>query len=93
MKYVLTAAALALLAACAPQTKAPAEAPAEAAAPITPVTTEAPSGAYKLDPSHATLLFRVNHLGFSHFTGRFTKFDAALNLDTANTSACLLNTQ
>ncbi len=90
MKHFLTLAAVALLAACAPQTKAPAEAPAEAAGPITPVTTEAPSGAYVIDKAHATLLFRVNHLGFSHYTGRFARFDAALQLDTANPSASTL---
>jgi polyisoprenoid-binding protein YceI len=51
---------------------------------IAPVTTEAPAGAYTLDRSHASLLFRVNHLGFSHYTARFTRFDAALEFDPAN---------
>ena len=49
--------------------------------PITPVATEVPAGAYTLDPSHASLIFRVNHLGFSHFTSQFRKFDAVLLLD------------
>ena len=40
-----------------------------------------PSGEYRLDPSHASLIFRVNHLGFSDFTSQFRKFDAALTLD------------
>ena len=90
MKRVFSIIALTLLAACVPQTKAPTEAPAEAAGPVTPVTTEAPSGAYVIDKAHATLLFRVNHLGFSHFTARFTAFDAALQLDTANPAASTL---
>lgn len=41
----------------------------------------APSGAYVLDPSHASLVFRVDHLGFSHYTASFDRFDAALNFD------------
>lgn len=90
MKPILIAATLALLAACSPQTKAPTETPAEAAGPVTPVTTEAPSGAYTIDKAHATLLFRVNHLGFSHYTGRFTRFDATLQLDKTNPSASTL---
>ena len=49
--------------------------------PITPVATDVPAGAYTLDPSHASLIFRVNHLGFSHFTSQFRKFDATLMLD------------
>ena len=60
------------------------------AAPTAPVfsdsaktaATDLPAGAYTLDPSHASLIFRVNHLGFSHFTSQFRKFDATLTLDT-----------
>ena len=42
-----------------------------------------PAGAYTLDKAHASLLFRVDHLGFSHFTARFTRFDAQLQFDPA----------
>src|SRR3954462_11484002 len=48
---------------------------------VQPVATDLPAGAYRLDPSHASLIFRVNHLGFSHFTSQFRKFDATLTLD------------
>jgi polyisoprenoid-binding protein YceI len=48
---------------------------------IKPVPTDVPAGEYRLDPSHASLIFRVNHLGFSHFTSQFRKFDATLTLD------------
>lgn len=51
------------------------------AAPITPVATDVPAGAYTLDKAHASLIFRVSHLGFSNYTGRFTRFDAQLQLD------------
>jgi polyisoprenoid-binding protein YceI len=43
-----------------------------------------PAGAYTLDPTHASLLFRVNHLGFSMYTARFKRFQATLQFDPAN---------
>ena len=46
-----------------------------------PAAADVPAGEYKLDPSHASLIFRVNHMGFSHFTSQFRKFDATLMLD------------
>lgn len=92
MKNLIAVAAIGLLAACAPPAKAPETAAAPAApAAIVPVTTTAPSGDYTLDKAHSTLLFRVNHLGFSHFTGRFTQFDIKLKLDAANPTASSVN--
>ncbi len=32
-----------------------------------------PAGTYILDNKHTSVIFRINHLGFSHFTGRFNK--------------------
>lgn len=46
-----------------------------------PIAGPVPSGAYELDKPHASLIFRVNRLGFSSFTGRFTRFDAKLDFD------------
>jgi len=43
--------------------------------------TELRGGAYTLDPDHATLLWKINHLGFSTFIGRFNDFDASLDFD------------
>ncbi|MEO1135567.1 MAG: YceI family protein [Pseudomonadota bacterium] len=40
-------------------------------------------GQYALDPAHAALLFRIDHLGFSKFVGRFEVFDASLDFDEA----------
>lgn len=79
MKYFVISAAFALLAACAPQAPAPAE---EAA-----VVHDAPAGEYKLDLSHADLSFRVNHIGFSMYTGRFARWDATLQFDPQNPEA------
>lgn len=44
---------------------------------------KAPKGAYKVDPNHASLTFKIDHFGLSHYTARFTKFDASLYLDPA----------
>lgn len=52
--------------------------------------TELRSGAYTLDTDHAALLFKINHLGFSTFIGRFTEFDATLDFDPENISAANL---
>ena len=46
-----------------------------------------PAGAYKLDKSHASLVLRASHMGFSTYTTRFSRFDADLTLDPANLSA------
>ncbi|WP_165185384.1 YceI family protein [Caulobacter soli] len=88
----LTAGAAALaLAACSPPTAKQTEAPAApaAAAPAADkfVMPKVPAGDYTLDPTHASLEFKVNHLGFSHYTARFTTFDAKLKFDPANPSA------
>ena len=47
-------------------------------------TAPVPAGAYTLDKSHTSLVFRVSHLGFSTYTGRFTKLDARLQFDPRN---------
>jgi polyisoprenoid-binding protein YceI len=47
----------------------------------------APAGKYQLDKAHASLLLRVNHLGFSTYTTRFSRFDAALTFDPSNIPA------
>jgi polyisoprenoid-binding protein YceI len=81
--------ALSALAACSPPTAKKAEAPAApaAAAPAKPATPQVPAGDYKLDKAHASLVFKVNHLGFSHYTARFADFDASLKFDPANPAA------
>lgn len=40
-----------------------------------------PAGAYQLEKPHASLIFRVKHLGLSWYTARFTDFDVALDFD------------
>lgn len=80
----------AVLAACSPkseptrnetsQAPAPAEVPAEA-----PVNV--PAGAYTMDQAHTSVLLRLDHLGFSHYTARFKKTSAQLQFDPNNLAA------
>ena len=44
--------------------------------------TLAKSGKYKVDPFHTQVLFTVNHLGFTEYTGQFTNATGSLTLDT-----------
>ena len=84
MKKLTLIALLALGAATtqsgAAETHAATEVPPASTAPV-------PAGAYTLDKAHASLLMRLDHLGFSHFTARFTHFDAELKFDPANPAA------
>ena len=57
--------------------------PASAHAPK-PVAVTLPAGDYTLDKPHASLTFSVSHMGFSHYTARFTAFDAHMTLDPAH---------
>ena len=55
--------------------------------PATAPAGTPPAGAYKLDKSHASLILRASHLGFSTYTTRFSRFDTELKLDPRNLSA------
>ena len=78
MRRFNTFAAIAL-AAAAPLALAD-NAPAPSTAPV-------PAGAYRVDKPHTSLTFRVNHMGFSQFTGRFTDVEANLKFDPAHIAA------
>jgi len=62
--------------------RAPDEQTALASAPM-----DAPAGAYAIDPHHSSLLFRLDHIGFSKYTGRFKSFDIQLQFDPENLAA------
>lgn len=64
-----------------PQTQAPA---ADLGVPAFPTAVDLPSGDYRLDPRHASVLFRIQHMGLSWFTARFETRDATLTLDPAD---------
>lgn len=65
---------------------------AESAAPAMPALAAAPAGHYQLDKSHASLLLRVSHLGFSTYSTRFSRFDAQLTFDPAKPETARLVT-
>jgi polyisoprenoid-binding protein YceI len=62
---------------------------ASAAAPVSPLRV--PAGEYTLDKAHSSLVFRVDHLGFSSFTGRFSRWDARLFFDPTRPTAARLD--
>lgn len=55
-----------------------------------PAVTAPSAGEYHVDKSHASLLLRVNHLGFSTYATRFSDFDATLRFDPRNIPASRL---
>jgi polyisoprenoid-binding protein YceI len=66
---------------------------AETAAPVkTPLVAPAPAGQYQLEKSHASLVLRVSHMGFSTYTTRFSRFDAELTFDPSNLAASKVTT-
>lgn len=76
----LITSAVLLIGASLASLPAAAQTPAASTEPI-------PKGAYSLDKPHASLLFRVNHMNFSTFTGRFTRYDATLDFDPRKLAA------
>src|SRR5882757_6561700 len=64
---------------------------AETAAPPA-MPAMAPAGQYHLEKSHASLVLRVNHLGFSTYTTRFSRFDAELAFDPSQIAASKVST-
>ena len=70
-----------LCAASMPAALAAADCSIPAPCPIAPLIADIPAGDYRLDPGHASIVFRLNRLGFSQYTARFSHFDALLHLD------------
>lgn len=91
MNRLLALAVLAALAACSPKQEAAKEPTAQTPEPVAAAPVEAPvdvpAGAYTIDQGHTSILFRVDHLGFSNYTARFKKATAQLQLDPNNLAA------
>src|ERR1700729_1320519 len=83
LRPILTIAFAFLALASAPTTVAMADA--------APDVKDMPSGAYQLDPNHTSVTFKINHLGFSHYTGRFDKMEGTLNLNPSAIEQSALN--
>jgi len=79
------------LSACTPakkvEQKSNETAPASAGAPS---VADIPAGDYKTDPTHTSLIFSVDHLGYSHYTAYFTRIDARLKIDPAHPETAAL---
>lgn len=87
-KLALSLTFVAALAACGQgqnEAQDPAQKQAPAATPALAPAAElkVPAGAYKLDPNHTSLMFRVKHLGLADYVMRFMKYDVQLTLDPA----------
>lgn len=78
MKMWIALAAATALAACSQQ---PAEKAEEAPAPV---TVQAPSGDYTLDPHHSTLVVRAQHFGLARYQLRFNGLSGSLAFNAEN---------
>ncbi|MEM7695608.1 MAG: YceI family protein [Pseudomonadota bacterium] len=56
------------------------------ALPAAAQSLDVPSGTYVLDKGHASVLWKLSHLGFSNYTGQFDRagLDATVELDADN---------
>ncbi len=95
--FLLSVSAIALAACGAPAASdstpaAPAASVAEATAgpADAPAPELGPAGTYDLDPTHASLTWKVNHFGLSNYTARFTGISGTLVFDPENLSASSL---
>jgi polyisoprenoid-binding protein YceI len=50
-----------------------------------------PAGNYGLDKTHASLTAKLTHMGFSHYTLRFTKLDASFIYDPKSPEAAKIS--
>lgn len=68
-----------------------AAAPLVAQMPTTPPGTRTVSkvaaGTYKVDSAHTQVVFTLNHLGFSEYSGQFTQPTGSLTIDPKNPAA------
>jgi polyisoprenoid-binding protein YceI len=66
---------------------------AAAAQPPPPNTNPAavPAGVYAIEPVHTEVLFKVNHMGFTNYYGRFSRASGTLRLDPAHPEASSLD--
>ncbi len=50
-----------------------------------------PAGTYGIDTTHASLVAKIGHMGFSNYALRFTKIDARFTYDPANPTAAMVS--
>lgn len=52
---------------------------------------EMPAGEYKVDLSHASVVWKVSHLGLSNYVARFADFDASIQYNPKNIASSVVN--
>ncbi len=52
-----------------------------------------PSGTYKLDKTHASIVWQVSHLGLSDYTARFSNFDATIKFDVKDPKSSIVEAE
>ncbi len=52
---------------------------------------DAKPAAYKIDPGHSCVLFKIKHFGVSNFYGRFNLVEGTLNYDGESAAGCSVN--
>src|SRR5262249_10331445 len=57
----------------------------------TPSSSAGLGGTYKLDRTHASIVWKVGHLGLSYYTARFNTLDAELTYDPADPTKSTLS--
>ncbi|MBB1268950.1 YceI family protein [Shewanella sp. SR44-3] len=60
---------------------------------VTPELAALKPGQYKLDPNHASLVFKIEHLGLSTYVGRFNQLNANLDFTPDNMAAAKLEAE
>lgn len=60
---------------------------------VTPELAALKPGQYKLDPNHASLVFKIQHLGLSTYVGRFNQLQANLDFTPENMAAAKLEAE
>lgn len=88
---LVMAGMFAALAACTSPANPPAAPVSGATSAPAALTNGAKAGVYRLDKHHASIVFAVNHLGFSDYVGQFTRFDATLTINPAEPEAAILS--
>lgn len=100
MRFTILAAGL-ILAACATTQAAAPVASSLQASPITAalppggetslIASEAPAGAYTLDARHASVIWRIRHMGLGVYAARFDTIAGTLNFDSTHPENSTIN--
>lgn len=60
---------------------------------VTPEFSALKPGQYRLDPNHASLMFKIQHLGLSTYVGRFNRLNAELDFKPENMAEAKLEAE